>query len=47
MSGILFDVKVVCVSFIVISLMLVGQSYAGIAPKTIVGAWRFNEGKGM
>ena len=46
MSGILFDVKVVCVSLIVISLMLVGQSYAGIDPKTIVGAWRFNEGKG-
>ncbi len=37
---------VVCISFIVISLMFVGQSYAGIDPSTVVGRWLFDEGSG-
>lgn len=34
----------VCVSLIVISLIFIGQSYAKIDPKAIVGIWLFNEG---
>jgi len=38
--------KVLCISLIVISLVFVGQSFAKIAPKNIMGVWLFNEGKG-
>ena len=37
---------IVCISFIVISLMLAGVSSAKIDPETIVGMWLFDEGKG-
>jgi len=37
---------VLCISLIVISLIFVGQSYAKIDPKSIVGVWLFDEGKG-
>ena len=37
---------VVCISFIVISLMFVGIGYAGIDPSTVVGRWLFDEGSG-
>jgi hypothetical protein len=36
----------VCVSIIIISLILAGISDAKIDPKTIVGAWLFDEGSG-
>ena len=36
----------ICISFITISLLLAGQSSAGIDPKTCVGLLLFNEGKG-
>ena len=36
----------VCVSLIAISLMFAGTSYAEIEPKTCVGVWLFDEGKG-
>lgn len=35
------------VSFILISLMFVGQSFARIDPKSIVGLWLLDEGNGM
>jgi hypothetical protein len=37
---------VVCISFIVVSLMFVGIGNAKIDPKNIVGMWLFDEGKG-
>ena len=37
---------VVCISFIVVSLMFVGIGNAKIDPKSIVGMWLFDEGKG-
>jgi len=37
---------VVCISFIVVSLMLIGQSFAKIDPETCVGLWLFDEGSG-
>ena len=37
---------VVCISFIVVSLMLTGVSNAKIDPGTVVGMWLFDEGKG-
>ncbi len=37
---------IVVISFIVISLMFVGISYARIEPKTAVGVWLFDKGKG-
>jgi len=37
---------IVCISLIVISLMFVGQSYAKIDQKSIVGVWLFDKGKG-
>ncbi|HIE30467.1 TPA: LamG domain-containing protein, partial [Candidatus Poribacteria bacterium] len=36
----------ICVSIIVISLIFAGQSFAKIDPKTAVGIWLFDEGKG-
>ena len=36
----------VCVSIIIISLMFAGISYAEIEPKTCVGLWLLDEGKG-
>lgn len=38
--------KVGCISFILISLMFVGISFARIDPETCVGLWLFDEGKG-
>lgn len=38
--------KMLCLSFIIISLIFVGQSYAEIEPKSIVGLWLFDKGKG-
>ncbi|MCP4262153.1 MAG: LamG domain-containing protein [Planctomycetes bacterium] len=37
---------IICISFIFISLMFVGQSYAEVDPETIVGVWLFDEGSG-
>jgi len=37
---------VVCISFIVVSLMFVGIGNAKIDPKSIVGMWLFDEGEG-
>ena len=37
---------VVCISLIVISLMFIGISYAGIDPSTCVGMWSFDESAG-
>jgi hypothetical protein len=37
---------IVCISFIVVSLMFVGISSAKIDPKTVVGAWTLDEGSG-
>ena len=37
---------IICISFIVISLMFVGQSYTKIDPETCVGMWLFDEGRG-
>jgi hypothetical protein len=35
-----------CISFIIVSLMFAGQSYAKVDPATILGAWLFDEGTG-
>ena len=37
---------IICISFIVVSLMFVGQGYAGIDPDTAVGIWLFDESSG-
>ncbi|MFQ6031464.1 MAG: hypothetical protein ACE5K2_00965 [Candidatus Zixiibacteriota bacterium] len=44
MKAIGAKLTIVCISLIVI--MLAGQSYAKIDPKSIVGIWLFDEGKG-
>ena len=36
----------VCASIVILSLILAGQSSAKIDPKTIVGIWLFDEGRG-
>jgi hypothetical protein len=36
----------ICVSFLVVCLMFVGQSYGKIDPDTILGAWLLDEGTG-
>ncbi|MFQ6043568.1 MAG: LamG domain-containing protein [Candidatus Poribacteria bacterium] len=38
--------SLVCVSLIIISLTFIGQSYAKIDPKAVVGIWLFDEGNG-
>ena len=38
--------KVISISFILLSLMFVGTSYAAIDPGTCVGLWLFDEGTG-
>ena len=37
---------IIAISFMVISLILAGQSSAKIDKKNIIGIWLFNEGKG-
>jgi len=37
---------IVCISFIIITLMLAGVSHAKIDKKNIMGVWLFDEGKG-
>ena len=37
---------IIGISFLVISLMFVGQSYAEINPDTVLGAWLLDEGTG-
>ena len=37
---------IICISFIIVSLMFAGISDAKIDPETIVGAWLFDENKG-
>jgi len=37
---------IICISFIIVSLMFAGQSYADVDPETIVGIWLFDEGEG-
>jgi hypothetical protein len=37
---------IICISFIIVSLMFAGQSYADVNPDTIVGIWLFDEGGG-
>ena len=46
MKTIVTGLIVACVGSIVISLVFTGQSYAKIDPKSVVGMWLFNEGKG-
>src|SRR4030066_520116 len=37
---------IICISFIIVSLMFAGQSYAKVNPETVLGAWLLDEGKG-
>jgi hypothetical protein len=37
---------IICISFIIVSLMFAGQSYAEIDPETVLGIWLLDEGKG-
>ncbi|MGB2864903.1 MAG: LamG domain-containing protein [Sedimentisphaerales bacterium] len=37
---------IICISFITISLMFAGQSYAEIDPDTVLGMWLLDEGRG-
>ncbi len=37
---------IICTSFIIVSLMFAGQSYAEIDPQTVLGAWLLDEGTG-
>jgi hypothetical protein len=37
---------IICISFLVISLIFAGQSYAKINPDTVLGAWLLDEGTG-
>jgi len=37
---------VICISFIIVSLMCAGQSYAKVNPETVLGAWLLDEGTG-
>jgi len=37
---------IICISFIIVSLMFAGQSYAQIDSKTVLGAWLLDEGTG-
>jgi len=37
---------IICISFLVLSLMFAGQSYAKIDPDTVLGAWLLDEGAG-
>jgi hypothetical protein len=37
---------IICISFIIISSMFAGQSYAKVDPETILGIWLFDEGEG-
>ncbi|HUU17598.1 MAG TPA: LamG domain-containing protein [Sedimentisphaerales bacterium] len=37
---------IICISFIIVSLIFAGQSYADVDPETIVGIWLFDEGGG-
>ena len=37
---------IICISFIIVSLMFAGQSYAQIDPETVLGAWLLDEGTG-
>ena len=46
MKTVVVRLAVVCVSIIVISLMLIGQSFTKIDPETCVGMWLFDDGKG-
>ncbi len=37
---------IICISFIIVSLMFAGQSYADIDPEDVLGIWLLDEGKG-
>ncbi|MFB0554773.1 MAG: LamG domain-containing protein [Phycisphaerae bacterium] len=37
---------IICISFIIVSLMFAGQCYADVDPETVVGIWLFDEGGG-
>jgi hypothetical protein len=37
---------IICISFIIVSLMFAGQSYATVDPATILGVWLLDEGTG-
>ncbi len=37
---------IICISFIIVSLMFAGQSYAEIDSETVLGAWLLDEGTG-
>ena len=37
---------IICMSFIIVSLMFSGQSYAEVDPQTLLGAWLLDEGAG-
>ncbi|MBW7990688.1 MAG: LamG domain-containing protein [Planctomycetes bacterium] len=45
-GGKMTRLTIICISFIFISLMFAGQSYAEVDPETIVGVWLFDEGSG-
>ena len=46
MKIVMVNLMLVCISLIVLSLMFVGISNAEFDPKTVVGMWLFDEGKG-
>ena len=37
---------IICISFIIVSFMFAGQSYAEIDPETVLGIWLLDEGSG-
>ena len=37
---------IICISFIIVSLMFAGQSYAEIDSESILGIWLLDEGSG-
>jgi len=37
---------IICISFIIVSLMFAGQSYAEIDPEAVLGVWLLDEGNG-
>jgi len=37
---------IICISFIIVSLMFAGQSYAQVDSETVLGVWLLGEGKG-
>ena len=38
--------SIICISFIIVSFMFAGQSYAKVDPETVLGVWLLDEGRG-